>query len=116
MVPTDDDRDATYVECPECGTRASPDWSFCRSCEASLADAEPAEEGVDVATPGLAAGCPKCGHDDAEVDEVAVTGSGPTRLLDIQNRQFRAVSCTNCGYTEFYKGTSPSAILDLFLG
>jgi len=48
MVPATDDADdaaePSYVHCPECGTKASADWSFCRSCEASLDGAEPAEE------------------------------------------------------------------------
>jgi predicted nucleic-acid-binding Zn-ribbon protein len=47
---------------------------------------------------------------------VATTGAGLSRLVDIQNRQFRAVSCTRCGYTAFYRGQPPGVILDLFVG
>ncbi|WP_425498923.1 zinc ribbon domain-containing protein [Haloplanus halophilus] len=61
-------------------------------------------------------GCPKCGHTDADVDDIATTGVGLSRLFDVQNRRYRAVSCTRCGYTEFYKGRSPSEVVDLFIG
>jgi len=114
------------VYCPECGTEASADWTFCRSCEVSLEDAEPADgrlmvrnDGETVAVSELVegeTGCPKCGHMEAELDDIATTGTGLTRLLDVQNRRYRAVSCTRCGYTEFYKGRRPNEALDLFIG
>jgi predicted nucleic-acid-binding Zn-ribbon protein len=63
-----------------------------------------------------AAGCPKCGHDETSVDDVATTGMGLTRLFDVQNRRFKAVTCTNCGYTEFYRGHDADVVVDLFLG
>lgn len=130
MPSTEDDTDdsdrPTAVRCPECGTRASADWSFCRQCEASLQDAEPADETLVVGDDGervplseLRAGepgCPKCGHTEAEVDTIATTGAGLSRLFDVQNRSFRAVSCTRCGYTEFYSGRRPNEVLDLFIG
>jgi hypothetical protein len=128
MVPADDsDSDRpTYVYCPDCGTRASADWSFCRRCEASLDDAEPADGTLTVRNDGEEVdlsehlsgdpGCPKCGHTDAEVDDIATTGAGFSRLFDVQNRRYRAVSCTRCGYTEFYKGRRPNEVLDLFIG
>ena len=48
--------------------------------------------------------CPKCGNRQAEVDQIRTTGAGFTRYFNIQNRKFTAVSCTRCGYTEFYHG------------
>jgi hypothetical protein len=115
-----------YVSCPECGAKASADWSFCRSCEASLGDVEPDDETLVVQRDGEAVdlsdlvgeetGCPKCGHTEAEVDDVATTGVGLSRLFDVQNRRFRAVTCTMCGYTEFYRGRSPDEVIDLFIG
>lgn len=133
MAPADgsdstasDSNRPSHVYCPECGAKASADWSFCRKCEASLDDAEPADERlvegddgerVDVSELGDGEkGCPKCGHTEAEVDTVATTGDGVSRMFDIQNRRFRAVSCTRCGYTEFYKGASPDVVVDLFIG
>lgn len=46
--------------------------------------------------------CPKCKQKGAEVKRVATTGAGISKLLDIQHNQFLAVSCRNCGFTEFY--------------
>jgi predicted nucleic-acid-binding Zn-ribbon protein len=46
--------------------------------------------------------CSKCKHHGGEVKRIAATGSGISKLLDIQHNQFLAVSCKNCGFTEFY--------------
>jgi len=61
-------------------------------------------------------GCPKCGNTETEIDEISTTGSGLSKMLDIQNRRFHVVSCTNCGYSELYKGQSSGDMIDLFLG
>jgi len=46
--------------------------------------------------------CCKCSHTDARVKRVATTGTGLSKLIDIQHNTFIAVSCENCGYTEFF--------------
>jgi hypothetical protein len=61
-------------------------------------------------------GCRKCGHTETTVDEISTTGSGLSKMFDIQNRSFKVVSCTNCGYSELYKGRSSGDIVDIFLG
>jgi len=61
-------------------------------------------------------GCPKCGHEETEVDEIATTGSGLSKYFDIQNRTFTVISCTDCGYSEMYKGQSSGNAIDIFLG
>ena len=61
-------------------------------------------------------GCPKCGHTETELDEISTTGSGLSKLFDIQNRRFTVVSCTQCGYSELYRGQSTGNMVDLFLG
>ena len=61
-------------------------------------------------------GCPKCGHTETEVDDIATTGTGLSKFFDVQNRRFRVVSCTSCGYAELYKGGHTSDLVDLFLG
>jgi predicted nucleic-acid-binding Zn-ribbon protein len=130
MVPANggtdgDGNDPTYVYCPECGAKAAADWSFCRSCEASLRGAEPVDEqmvvrndGEDVDLSefvGEATGCRKCGHMDAEADDIAATSDGFPWAFDIENQWFSAVSCTRCGYTEFYKGRRSNEALALFM-
>ena len=63
-------------------------------------------------------GCMKCGSKDASQKEVAMTGTGLSKMFDIQHNQFIVVSCNNCGYSEFYnkKSSTASNILDLFFG
>lgn len=63
-------------------------------------------------------GCIKCGSTNAKQKEVAMTGTGLSKMFDIQHNQFLVVSCQNCGYSEFYNKQSSTAgnILDLFFG
>jgi uncharacterized protein len=61
-------------------------------------------------------GCIKCGSKDAATKDVAMTGTGLSKLFDVQNNQFTVVYCKKCGYSEFYnkKSSASSNILDLF--
>jgi uncharacterized protein len=63
-------------------------------------------------------GCIKCGSKDAGEKEVAMTGTGFSKLFDVQHNQFIVVYCKNCGYSEFYNKDSSAAsnLLDLFFG
>ncbi|OYR54373.1 zinc ribbon domain-containing protein [Halorubrum halodurans] len=61
-------------------------------------------------------GCPKCGGEGTETDEIATSGTGLTKLFDVQNRRFVVVSCANCGYSELYKGQSKHDAIDFFVG
>ncbi|MCA1053956.1 zinc ribbon domain-containing protein [Rossellomorea aquimaris] len=63
-------------------------------------------------------GCIKCGSMDAGTKEIAATGTGLSKLLDVQHNRFTVVYCKNCGYCELYnkKGSAASNIIDLFLG
>ncbi|MCP8967329.1 zinc ribbon domain-containing protein [Ectobacillus ponti] len=63
-------------------------------------------------------GCIKCGSRDAGQKEVAVTGTGLSKLFDVQHNQFLVVYCKQCGYSEFYNRQSSgmSNVLDLFFG
>ncbi|MFD1569213.1 zinc ribbon domain-containing protein [Halorubrum laminariae] len=74
------------------------------------ADPEAADLGGD------ADGCPKCGGTETEVDEIATSGTGLTKMFDVQNRKFQVVSCANCGYSELYKGQSTGNAIDFFIG
>lgn len=46
--------------------------------------------------------CPKCNHSGAHVEELAMSGTGISRLLEIQAYRYAFVSCKNCGFTEIY--------------
>ncbi|MEZ3164638.1 zinc ribbon domain-containing protein [Halorubrum sp. RMP-47] len=93
---TDDDR-GDADETPGGGTS-----------RAAEADDRPASLGGD--------GCPKCGGTETETDEIATSGTGLTKMFDVQNRSFLVVSCANCGYSELYKGQSSGDAIDFFLG
>jgi hypothetical protein len=118
--PDDEEADYAFVYCSSCGSKAAASWSYCRSCQSSLDDARPPDKserlGADDRLDMQESGCPKCGHEDTDVDTVATTGAGLTRFFDLQNRQFQAVSCTNCGYTELYRSRDADLVVDLFLG
>ena len=60
--------------------------------------------------------CPKCDCRDYETDTIATTGSGWSKIFDMQNRKFTAVICSHCTYTEFYRGKTSTLgnIFDLF--
>ena len=47
--------------------------------------------------------CPKCKNTEFEQDQFQATGGNFAKLLDVQNKRFVTVSCTECGYTELYK-------------
>ncbi|MED3383620.1 zinc ribbon domain-containing protein [Bacillus subtilis] len=63
-------------------------------------------------------GCIKCGSTEAGQKEIATTGTGLSKLFDVQHNRFLVVYCKNCGYSEFYNKESSTAgnILDLFFG
>lgn len=58
--------------------------------------------------------CSKCHNRTYTSESISTTGSGWSRIFDMQNKKFTAVSCTQCGYTELYKGkhSSLSNLLD----
>jgi uncharacterized protein len=60
--------------------------------------------------------CPKCGGVHYQVDVMRATGGRFAKIFDIQNKKFTTVSCTRCGYTELYKGTTSTLgnVLDFF--
>lgn len=63
-------------------------------------------------------GCIKCGGTDAGTKEVAMTGTGLSKMFDIQKNEFVVVYCKNCGYSEFYNrdASRASNVLDFFFG
>jgi len=67
--------------------------------------------------------CNKCGHSECHTKELAMTGTGLSKMFDIQNNYYMFVSCTRCGFTEVYNSNvlkgqrgQLSNILDLLFG
>ena len=50
--------------------------------------------------------CPKCDQRGANVQKLAMSGTGLSRLLEIQPYRYVFASCHNCGYTEVYNLTT----------
>ncbi|WP_169081515.1 zinc ribbon domain-containing protein [Paenibacillus sp. PL91] len=46
--------------------------------------------------------CSKCKHDECDIDEIAMTGAGLSKLLNIQYHHFLYASCLQCGFVEIY--------------
>ncbi|NLE50442.1 MAG: hypothetical protein GX613_03470 [Chloroflexi bacterium] len=46
--------------------------------------------------------CVRCGNHGAHTERLSMSGTGLSRLLEIQAHRYAFVSCTNCGYTEVY--------------
>jgi predicted nucleic-acid-binding Zn-ribbon protein len=62
--------------------------------------------------------CVKCQNSAYTTDEFRATGGNFAKLFDIQNKKFMTVSCTQCGYTEIYRGDTSKLgnIFDFFAG
>ena len=62
--------------------------------------------------------CPKCGCTHCVQDQFQATGGNFAKLFDVQNKRFTTVSCTNCGYTELYRGQTEDGwnVLDFLMG
>ena len=46
--------------------------------------------------------CSHCDHKGAHVEHLAISGTGLSRLLEIQAYRYAFTSCNNCGFTEVY--------------
>lgn len=46
--------------------------------------------------------CARCEHQGSHVERLAMSGTGLSRLFEIQAYRYVFVSCDNCGYTEVY--------------
>jgi predicted nucleic-acid-binding Zn-ribbon protein len=51
---------------------------------------------------GQAFVCAKCHQHGAHVEKLAMSGTGISRLFEVQLYRYAFVSCHNCGYTEVY--------------
>ncbi len=47
--------------------------------------------------------CSKCQNDTYELEHFTNISKELSRIFNQQNKKFIAISCTECGYTEFYK-------------
>ncbi len=57
--------------------------------------------------------CDKCGNKSYETSEISATGGMLSKLFDVQTNKFTVITCTNCGYSELYKGET-STLSNIF--
>lgn len=50
--------------------------------------------------------CPKCDQHGAHVERLAMSGTGISRLFEVQLYRYAFASCNNCGFTEVYNLTT----------
>lgn len=46
--------------------------------------------------------CPRCHNHGAHAEKLAMSGTGLSRLFEVQPYRYAFVSCNNCGYTEIF--------------
>ncbi|WP_139998999.1 zinc ribbon domain-containing protein [Paenibacillus paridis] len=46
--------------------------------------------------------CSKCGHEECEINEVAMTGAGLSKVLNLQYHHYLFRSCMYCGAVDIY--------------
>lgn len=46
--------------------------------------------------------CTKCHNTGASVKSLAITGTGASKIFNIQHNRYIFASCNNCGYTEIF--------------
>jgi predicted nucleic-acid-binding Zn-ribbon protein len=46
--------------------------------------------------------CAHCGQQGGSAQKLALSGTGLSRLFEVQPYRYTFVSCTNCGYTEVF--------------
>ncbi len=58
--------------------------------------------------------CVKCGNTDYKKSELRTTGGKLTKIFDVQNKKFVAISCDDCGYTELYRMDDSGMLSNIF--
>tara|TARA_B100001971_G_C18165071_1_gene523689 strand:+ start:276 stop:491 length:216 start_codon:yes stop_codon:yes gene_type:complete len=61
--------------------------------------------------------CVKCGHKKHKVEKHALTGTGASRLMNVQRHKYGFVICEKCGYAEVYeleRASKAAQLLDFF--
>lgn len=116
-------------KCPECNNRVD------NVTEADFEDDKPAwyfETDQETRKDGLSVNdmiynhfkCTRCNNTECRTKEVAMTGTGMSKLFDIQHNHYLFVSCTNCGFVEIYdpsilngkKSGQLGTIMDILFG
>lgn len=107
------------IECPWCSNQVILDGTICPVCkhevmpehlEINATDQDQSENHSDIHLLDLGKetiianrySCVKCRHTECDIDEIATTGAGLSKLFNVQYHHYLFVSCTQCGYVEIY--------------
>lgn len=107
------------IECPWCSSQVQLDQNVCPACKHEVLaehlepafrdqDNSPLESEIaldELDTEAIIANaykCPKCKHDECDINEIAMTGAGLSKVLNIQYHHYLYVSCMHCGFVEIY--------------
>ncbi|HUC93475.1 MAG TPA: zinc ribbon domain-containing protein [Paenibacillus sp.] len=127
------------IECPWCYKEVTIRNGRCPNCKHELYEnteqsllEEDDNSFVDAANDGFSIEdtiidrykCSKCKGNSCKVSEVAMTGTGLSKMFDIQHHHYLFVSCNDCGYVEVYdpdvlKGKSTGGlgtVMDILFG
>ena len=109
-------------ECPNCAEAVEDTYRVCWKCGTTPSGekdpdfqkglAERDHSPPDAALLGRYR-CPKCGHDDGEIEVVRAASGFLSKILDVETARFSAVTCKRCRYTEFFKADK-SRLADIF--
>lgn len=92
--------------CLACGESNDAGAALCVRCECP-SDANATEVAAHrarfVSTQGRKYQCLKCGGEKYEVGETRSSGGILSSLFEVETEKFSFISCTHCGYTEFYR-------------
>ncbi|WP_136604859.1 zinc ribbon domain-containing protein [Paenibacillus dokdonensis] len=112
--------------CPECKTEVLPEHLMGSNGETNaIGNVEADTADLDIETVIMNEfKCSKCGHDECITDEVAMSGTGISKIMDINYHHFLFVSCTHCGFVEIYnpdvlrgyKSGKLSTVMDILFG
>jgi uncharacterized protein len=58
-----------------------------------------------------------CENNTYMIDEIREVGNFISKVLNVQNRRFKTVTCNKCGYTEYYERSQSilANVLDLVI-
>ena len=85
-----------HERCVRCACPRDADQQVIDSCRARYNSTRPMHEKAGFV-------CMKCGGQSKESGELRASGGALSSIFDISTNRFRYVTCSACGYTEFYR-------------
>jgi uncharacterized protein len=100
-----EEHQAEMQVCWNCGTNidGTPDPTFSQVDQRSPPSPPPHPEEMTLDEQiEQAFVCSKCSSKSGQVKRLAMTGTGLSRIVDLQHNTYLAVSCRDCGFTQLF--------------